>query len=377
MLRYMTAGESHGKGFMAIIDGMPLGMRIDELFINNELSKRMHGYGRGGRMSIEKDKVQIIAGVRKGYTLGSPIGLLVENKDRKIDKLPEVKNPRPGHADLAGMQKYGTLDARDILERASARETVAKVAAGAVAKIFLKGFDIDVISHVTALGGIEADTKTLSFEEIKEFSDMKNSPLRCANKSAEKKMCMKIDQAKNEGDTLGGCFEVLVRGVPVGLGDHTQWDKRIDGNISRAMIAIPAVKAVSVGEGIDSAAKEGSKVHDPIEYNRECRKFVRTSNNAGGIEGGVTNGCLVRIKGFMKPISTLAEPLASVNITTKQVESAATERSDVTAVSACGVVAEAIVAIEIAAAFLEKFGGDSIEEIRRNYEGYLEQLKCM
>jgi len=369
----MTAGESHGKGIMAILDGVPAGLKMDEIAINKDLIRRMHGYGRGGRMKIEKDKAEIIAGCRKGVTIGSPIGIMVKNNDHKIDELPDVKNPRPGHADLAGMEKYGTNDARNILERASARETAARVAAGSIAKLLLKEFNIRAVSHVTMLGGIKAKTDGLSFEDILTKTDIASSELRCADKTAEKKMCKAIDKAK--GDTLGGSFEVIVEGVPAGLGSYSQWDKRLDGVIARAVLSIPAVKAASIGRGIENAALKGSEVHDAIGYNGKA--FVRATNNAGGLEGGITNGSQIVVTAFMKPISTLSSPLGSVNIDTKKEGTAAVERSDVTAVPACGVVAEAVIAIEIASAFLEKFGSDSIKEIKRNYEGYIEQIKKM
>ncbi|MDP8258030.1 MAG: chorismate synthase [Candidatus Aadella gelida] len=377
MFRYMTAGESHGKGMMAILEGVPAGLKIDEKCINNELIRRMHGYGRGGRMKIEKDQIEIISGCRKGMTIGSPMGLVVINKDHKIDTLPEVKSPRPGHADLAGMQKYGFGDARDVLERASARESVAKVAAGSVAKLFLKEFCIRVTSHVTAIGDVKAQTDGLSFDEIEKFSDISRAKLRCADKEAEKKMCNLVDEAAKEGDTLGGVFEVIVDNVLPGMGSYVQWDSRLDGRLARAIMSIPAVKGISIGNGIECAYLKGSETHDPIVYEEKEKRLFRETNNAGGIEGGMSNGEAIRIRGFMKPIATLKKPLKSVNIDTKEASRAATERSDVTAVPACGVIAEAVVAIEIASVLTEKFGSDSIEEIKRNYNGYIEQLKNM
>ncbi|MFH1665171.1 MAG: chorismate synthase [Candidatus Omnitrophota bacterium] len=377
MIRYMTAGESHGKGEVTILEGVPAGLKIDKGFIDNELARRMAGYGRGKRMEIEQDRVEIVAGCRKGVTIGSPIGMLVPNKDFKIDELHAVKCPRPGHADLAGMQKYGMADARDVLERASARETAARVSAGAVAKLILKEFDIRILSHVTMLGGAEAKTEGLSFEDIYKLAYDAVSRLRCADRKAEEAMCGKIDEASRAGDTLGGSFEVIVRGVPAGLGSYVQWDRRMDGAIARAVMSIPAVKAVSIGQGIECSMKKGSETHDPIKYDAGRKTFGRLSNNAGGIEGGVTNGMDVVVKGFMKPIATLASPLRSVDIDTKHECAAATERSDVTAVPACGVIAESVVALEIASAFLEKFGGDSMKELTRNYNGYMEQLRAM
>ncbi|MDD5633914.1 MAG: chorismate synthase [Candidatus Omnitrophica bacterium] len=377
MIRYMTAGESHGKGIMAILDGMPAGLKIDENFVNWELRRRMHGYGRGGRMAIESDTAEIMSGLHKGLTIGSPIGIFVRNKDHKIDELPPLKCPRPGHADLAGIQKYGFKDARSVLERASARETAGRVAAGAVAKIFLKEFGIRILSHVTMIGGVYADTKGLTFDDIRELSDVTRSEVRCADKKAEKAMCGEIDKARENGDTLGGTVEVIVDKVPPGLGSYTQWDRRIDGNLARAVMSIQAVKAVSIGSGIASSAKRGSEVHDPITYDKSEKIFSRSSNNSGGLEGGVTNGSEITIEIFMKPIATLTNPLESVDIDTKEKKEASTERSDVTAVSACGVVAEAVVALEITSSFLEKFGGDSIREIRSNYDSYLEYLRSI
>jgi chorismate synthase len=360
---------------MAILDGVPAGVELDEKVVNNELLRRMHGYGRGGRMSIEQDTADIIAGCCRGRTIGSPVGILIGNKDHKIDELPEVKCPRPGHADLAGIQKYGFGGARDVLERASARETAARVAAGAVAKLILREFGMRVLSHVTAIGDIKADVEGLAFDEISKLTDIKKSELRCADKKAEKNMCTLIDEAKESGDTLGGVFEVIADGVPPGLGSYAQWDKRMDGALARSVMSIPAVKAVSIGNGVECAGRKGSGTHDAITYDNTEKTFFRQSNNAGGTEGGVTNGEPVVVKGFMKPIATLGNPLKSVDIDTKQEKTAATERADVCAVSACGVVAEAAVALEIASAFLDKFGGDSVAETRRNYETYREQLK--
>jgi len=374
MLRYLTAGESHGKGLMAILDGVPSGLAMDEALINLELSRRMFGYGRGGRMDIEADTAEVVAGCRKKRTIGSPIGLLVKNRDHKINELPAVKDPRPGHADLAGVQKYAHSDARDVLERASARETAARVACGAVAKMILKEFGIRVLSHVVEIGGVKADTKGLSADEIAEKADMSSSRLRCADPAAEKEMCRVIDEAKQAGDTLGGGFEVIVENAPPGLGTYAQWDRRLDGALARAVMSIPAVKAVSIGEGIRAASSKGSEVHDAVKYDSARKRFIRDTNNAGGLEGGVTNGEPVVVRGYMKPIATLSSPLETVNLDSKKNSSASTERSDVCAVSACGVIAEAVIAMEIASALLEKLGGDSMVEIKRNYEGYLKQL---
>ena len=375
MLRYMTAGESHGKGLVAILDGVPAGLTMDKGFIDNDLAKRMFGYGRGGRMAIEQDTADIISGCRRGITIGSPVGILIKNADHKIDKLPDVTCPRPGHADLAGIQKHGFDDARDVLERASARETAARVAAGAVAKLILRECGIRILSHVTMIGNVEADTSNLSFDEISRLSDTSESKLRCADRKAEKRMCKEIDNAEKKGDTLGGSFDVIADGIPPGLGSYAQWDRRLDGNIARAMVSIPAVKAVSIGNGIENAASKGSEVHDAIGYDPDKGVFTRSSNNAGGMEGGLTNGEPVIVKGFMKPIATLGSPMSSVDIVSKKESSAARERSDVVAVSACAVVGEAVVAIEIASSFLEKFGKDSMTDIKRNYDAYMKRIR--
>lgn len=375
MLRYLTAGESHGKGLIAILDGVPAGLVLDERFINRELARRMVGYGRGKRMSIESDKAEILGGCRRGVTIGSPVAMLIFNKDYKINDLPDIKNPRPGHADLAGMMKYGFDDARNVLERASARETAARVAAGAVAKLILADFGIRVISHVTMLGGVKANSAGLTADKISALAE--KSDLRCVDKRAAEKMRAEIDKAARSGDTLGGAFEVIAEGLPPGLGSYTQWDRRLDGALTRAVMSIPAVKAVSIGNGIECASMKGSETHDPIGYDDRKKLFKRYSNNAGGLEGGVTNGQLLTLKAFMKPIATLSAALDSVDMSTKKKKKAATERSDVTAVPACGVVAESVVAIELASAFLAKFGGDSVAETERNYEAYLKAVRGM
>lgn len=372
MLRLMTAGESHGKALVAILDGVPAGLEVDLESVNRDLSRRMSGYGRGERMNIEKDSADIIAGLRKGVTIGSPVGIIVRNKDHKIDELEDVTCPRPGHADLAGVEKFGFRDARSALERASARETAARVAAGSIAKLLLSEVGINVISHVDMIGEAKADVEGLLPAEL--FKRAEASDVRCADKKAEGLMIKKIDAAKEEGDTLGGSFEVIVTGVPAGLGSYTQWDRRIDGNLARAIVSIPAVKAVSIGTGVENAGLKGSEVHDAIGYDSKAKTYTRASNNAGGTEGGVTNGEDVRVKGYMKPIATLSSPLDSVDMITKKKAQASTERSDVCAVPACAVIAEAVVAIEIASSLLDKFGGDSVEEVKRNLEAYLKHL---
>lgn len=372
MLRYLTAGESHGRCMLVILDGMPAGLIIDKKRIDEELSRRMLGYGRGRRMRIESDRVEILSGLRRGKTIASPIALMIKNVDQSIDTLPIVSGPRPGHADLNGALKYNTKDMRDILERSSARDTVSRVAAGAVAKILLGQFDIRLASHVVMIGGIEANTRTLGFNQIVAVSE--RSVVRCADPRASKRMCVEIDDAMRSGDTLGGVFEVIIRGVPAGLGTHTQWDKDLDANLAKAIMSIQAVKGVSFGMGFEAAKRRGSAVHDEIFYSNS-KGFFRRTNNAGGIEGGMTNGEDVIIQAVMKPISTLKTPLASVNIKTKRSVKATVERSDVCAVPAAGVIGEAVSAIEVANAMMEKFGGDSIGEMRRNYEGYLAQVR--
>lgn len=372
MLRYLTSGESHGEALLGILEGIPAGLRIDAGYINDELSKRQKGYGRGDRMKIESDKVKILSGVMKNTTIGSPIAVLVYNKDFSIDRMPEVKNPRPGHADLAGMLKYGFQDARPVLERASARETAMRVAIGALCKQFLDYFSINILSHVIMIGGIKANTAELMFSDISR--KIINSQLRCVDANAEKLMKEKIDIAKSRKDTLGGVFEVRVKGVLPGLGSYVQPDKRMDALLAQNIMSIPSVKAVEIGEGINGAVRFGSDVHDEIFYSSK-RGLYRNTNNAGGIEGGMSNGEEIVIRGYAKPISTLMQGLRTVNIVTKKPEKASIERSDVCAVPSAGVIAEAMSAFVITMLFLEKFGGDSILEIKRNYKGYADNLK--
>ena len=372
MLRYLTSGESHGKCMLAILEGLPAGLEVDLTAVNNELARRMVGYGRGKRMQIEADKAEILSGLRKNKTIGSPVSILIPNVDHSIDKMPVVLEPRPGHADLTGVLKYNSSDVRDILERASARETVARVGVGSVAKILLAEFGIKVTSHVTMIGNIEARIKGLGFNQIVTLSE--RSPVRCADHNASRLMCNQIDKAAAKGDTLGGEFEILIEAVPPGLGSYIHWDKKIDARLAMAIMSIQAIKAVGFGIGFDAAKRQGSMVHDEIFYDKR-KGFYRKTNNAGGIEGGMTNGENIVIRAAMKPISTLKKPLSSVNIKTKKPVSASVERSDVCAVPAAGVIGEAVAAIEIANAFIEKFGGDSVKEMRRNFNGYLEQLK--
>ncbi len=384
---FITAGESHGKGLVAIIEGLPAGLKIDVDFINRELWRRQQGYGRGGRMKIESDTAEIISGVRHGKTLGSPVALLVRNRDfenwqdvmnvepREFDddkRARRLTRPRPGHTDLAGGLKYDTHDLRDILERASARETAARVAVGAFARLLLKEFDIEIASHTAMIGNIPHLPVEATWDEIAAIPD--DSPLRCVDREAEQQMIALIDATKEAKDTLGGIFEVVARGVVAGLGSHTQWGRKIDGRLAQAIMCIPAVKAVEIGAGVEVSRATGSQIHDQISYNIDERRFTRPTNRAGGIEGGITNGEQVRVKGHLKPISTLRRPLASVDVITKQDSSAAFERSDIVAVPAAGVIGEAMVAIVLCDAAREKFGGDSLAEMKRNFEGYLEQI---
>jgi len=370
MLRYFTAGESHGKAIVAILEGMPAGLKVSKPLVNEELKKRQVGYGRGDRMKIEADTVSILSGLRSNETIGSPITLLIKNKDSRINELPKILSPRPGHADLAGAMKYGRRDMRDILERSSARETAARVAVGAVCRQLLEKFDIEIFSHVVLLGGVDAHTSSLEFDEIRKIAS--ESQLRCADKAAEKLMRDEIDSAFAEGDTLGGVFEVIITSLPAGLGSHVQWDRKMDARLAMAVMSIQAVKGVEVGAGFTVAKKRGSRIHDAIVY--KDGRFKRPTNNAGGIEGGITNGEPIILRGAMKPISTLRRPLESVDIITKKSTKATVERADVVAVPSCAVIAENVCAIEMANAFMEKFGSDSIAEIKRNYQNYIKYL---
>ncbi len=365
MLRYLTAGESHGRGLLAILDGLPAGLKIDQEFIDAELKARQGGYGRGGRMEIESDRAEIWSGMRDGMTIGSPLGLVIVNRDHTIDQLSPVTAPRPGHADLAGGRKFGHRDLRNVLERASARETAARVALGAIAQILLREFSIVVESWVTALGGITAGDATP--EERRR--NLAASRLNCPDPEAEKRMIELIDRTREKGDTLGGVFQVEIAGVPVGLGSYSQGDTRLDGRLAAALMSIPAIKGVEIGAGFPAAAEPGSRVHDVIACTEDG--ICRPTNRAGGIEGGVSNGEPIVIRAAMKPIPTLARPLATVDLATGKPAEAARERSDVCALPAASVVGRAVAALELARAFLEKFGGDSVEEIRRNLSGYL------
>src|SRR5262245_3405829 len=387
MFRFTTAGESHGRALVAIVEGLPSGLPIDIEQINHELWRRQQGYGRGARMKIEQDRVEILSGVRHGQALGSPVALMIENKDWEnwqevmateaadvpAEKSRRVKRPRPGHADLAGGLKYDARDLRNVLERASARETAARVACGAIAKQLLAQFGIEIRSHVIQLGGNPDGPLNLTFDQI--ASVPVDSPLNCADTNAQQKMIELIDQKKSEGDTLGGIFEVVARGVVPGLGAHTSWDQKLDGRLAQAIMSIHAVKAVAIGAGFAASSLPGSEVHDEISYDGHTKEFSRPTNRAGGLEGGVTNGEELRVRGHLKPISTLRRALRSVDIDTKQEEKAAFERSDITVVPAAGVIGEAMVALTLAQAMREKFGGDSLGEMKRNCDGYREQLR--
>ncbi|MBI5562590.1 MAG: chorismate synthase [Deltaproteobacteria bacterium] len=403
MLRYLTSGESHGKELTAIIEGMPTGLDIAAAQIDRDLARRQAGYGRGGRMRIETDRVEITSGVRWGMTTGSPIALVIKNRDWEnwleamavaipdaVEDERQVTRPRPGHADLAGGIKYGHRDLRNVLERSSARETAARVAAGAVAKRLLESFGITVASWVVEIGGVRW-TRVRRLDAARLFAGAEASQVRCPDEGASARMMRRIDKAKAEGDSVGGVFEVAVTGVPPGLGSHVQWDRKLDARLAAALMSIQAIKGVEVGVGFKAASIPGSKTHDEIFYMAKAGtmtkaahaagpwwprspRFYRKTNNAGGIEGGMSNGEPIMLRAVMKPIPTLYRPLRSVDIGTKEPFKASVERSDACAVPAAAVVAEAAVAFEIAGAFMEKTGGDSLAEIKRNYEGYLAQV---
>ena len=389
MLRFTTAGESHGIALVSILEGMVAGLPIVAADIDVDLARRQQGYGRGRRMKIESDHVELLSGVRGGETLGSPIAMIIHNRDWKnwqeiMDPAPregdpdrkrQVTRPRPGHVDLSGMLKYDRSDARDVLERASARETTARVAAGAICRRFLREFDITLGSHVVHLGGVDAKRPQKLPADINKVAD--ESELRTLDRDAEEEMIARIDAAKAEGNTLGGIAEVICDGVPVGLGSHVSWDRKLDGRLAAALMSIPAVKAVEIGLGVEAARRKGSDVHDEIdadERNVRAGRIRRRSNRAGGMEGGISNGEQIVVRAAMKPISTLMRPLGTIEMKTREPAQAVAERSDVTAVPAMGVIAEAMTAFVVAQAFLEKFGGDSLPETRRNYQGYLSAL---
>ncbi len=388
MLRFETAGESHGECLVATLTGLPAGVPVSLDTVDHELWRRQQGYGRGGRMKIEQDRAEIVSGVRHSQTIGSPVAILIRNRDWQNwtealpvedmdgaeDKRKPVTRPRPGHADLAGAIKYNFADARYILERASARETTARVALGALAKALLIQFSIDIASHVIAVGSVRL-ARAAAWEEVAAMREKTEVLLGCIDVETEQRMKGVVDQAYRTGDTVGGVFEVIAHGVPPGLGSHTTWDARLDGRLAQAIVSIQAVKGVELGFAAENAASFGSQVQDTIHYDREARQFTRGANRAGGLEGGITNGQDVLVRGFLKPISTLRRPLESVDLATREPALAAYERSDVCVVPAAGVIAEAMVALVLAQAFLEKFGGDSLGETKRNFEGYLNQVR--
>ena len=394
MLRFSTAGESHGESLVALLSGLPAGIPVDQSFLDHELWRRQQGYGRGGRMRIEKDTAHILSGVRHGHTIGSPIAMTLANNDWKNweeilpvaegdpEKHKAVTSPRPGHADLAGALKYNFPDARYILERASARESAARVACGAVAKMLLRALHIEVASHVTRVGSAEL-SREATFQENAALASREDVLLACVDPESEARMKAEVDVALRTGDTIGGIFEVVVHGLPPGIGTHVNWDERLDGLLAQAVMSLQAVKAVELGRGVTAAQSPGSKVHDAIAYSGDVgqlaeggpfTKFTREHNNAGGLEGGISNGEDLVIRGYLKPISTLRRPLASVSFETREVTKASYERSDVCVVPAAGVAAEAMVALTVARSLLEKFGGDSLTELHRNYTGYCRQI---
>jgi chorismate synthase len=389
MLRYFTSGESHGEALVAFLSGLPAGLTIDQTFVDRELWRRQQGYGRGGRMKIETDKAHFLSGIRHGKTIGSPVAVLLENRDWQNwkeslpvelgdpEKHKRVASPRPGHADLAGALKYDFAEARYVLERASARESAARVAIGALAKLILRDLGMEIASHVIAVGAVSIGDREIAWEQIEPLAHKDEILLSCADREAEQRMKEEVDKVLRTGDSVGGVFEVVAHNVPPGLGSYAQWDERLDALLAAAVMSLQAVKAVEIGSGIQAAFSPGSAVHDEIGYRRESgfAGFTRTRNNAGGIEGGVSNGQEIRVRGYLKPISTLRRPLKSVDFSTREPVKAAYERSDVCVVPAAGVAAEAMVALTLARCALEKFGGDSLRETKRNFQGYLEQLK--
>jgi chorismate synthase len=388
-LRFLTAGESHGPALTVIVEGLPAGVSVDRAVIDRDLRRRMGGYGRGGRMKIEKDRVEILGGVRFGRSLGSPISLLIRNLDfenwaeamspegeRPDDERARVvTRPRPGHADLAGSLKYGTHDARDILERASARETAARTAAGALARCLLSEAGIEVTSHTVSVGyAVAPGLVEGDFDRLLAMPDF--APMRCLDEPATEAMIAAVEAARKDKDSVGGVFEVLARGVPPGLGSHAHWDRRMSSRLGGALMSIQAVKAASIGDGVEGGSRRGSKHHDPILYDPDEKRFHRPTNRAGGIEGGVTNGEMIVVRGYLKPLSTLPRPLPSVDLVEKKAFDATQERTDTIPIVAAGVVGEAMVCLVLADALLEKAGGDSLAETLRNLEAYRESLKA-
>ena len=390
MLRFSTAGESHGEGLVALVSGLPAGVPVDQALLDRELWRRQKGYGRGGRMRIERDCAHILSGVRHGKTIGSPVAMTIANADWKnweeilpveagdAAKHKAVASPRPGHADLAGSLKYNFPDARYVLERASARESTSRVAAGALAKLFLRTLGIEVLSHVIRVGKVELE-RSATWDEIVAVASKDEVMLGCVDPETEARMKEQVEEVSRTGDTVGGIFEVVVHGVPAGLGTYANWDERLDGLLAWSVMSLQAVKAVEIGRGVTAAESFGSKVHDPIHYadhdNGKPTRFTRPQNNAGGIEGGVSNGEDIVVRGYLKPISTLRRPLESVRFDTREATSASYERSDICVVPAAGVAAEAMVALTVAGVAQQKFGGDSVVEMRRNFEGYIEQIR--
>jgi chorismate synthase len=390
MLRFLTAGESHGRALTVIVDGLPAGLTVTEEAIASELARRQLGYGRGRRMAIERDRAQIVGGVRRGETIGAPVSLLIENKDwpnwqhtMSVEREPgsnaggahraSITRPRPGHADLSGGLKFDRDDLRDVLERASARETAARVAAGTLARLLLQEAGVSIVSHVYRVGGVGIESPaSVTYEQAAAIRA--DAPLHCADTALEVKMMAAIDAAKAAGDTLGGAFEVIARGMPAGVGSYAQWDTRLDGRLAQALVSVPAVKATAIGDGVAAASLPGSAVHDEIVPGATDTGIARPTNRAGGLEGGITNGEDVRITGYMKPISTLMKPLASVDLATGEPSPAVIERSDVCAISAAAVVGEAVVAWVLAAAMLEKFGGDTVRDLLAALAAYRSRL---
>ncbi len=389
MLRYFTSGESHGEALVAFLSGLPAGLAVDQAFVDRDLWRRQQGFGRGGRMKIETDRAHFLSGIHHGKTIGSPIAVMLENRDWQNwkeslpvetgdpEKHKRVASPRPGHADLAGALKYDFSEARYVLERASARESAARVAIGAIAKLLLRELGVEVLSHVIAVGAASIADREIPWEQIEPLARKDEVLLSCADPEAELLMKAEVDKVLRTGDSVGGVFEVVAHSVPPGLGSYVQWDERLDALLAGAIMSLQAVKAVEIGTAIQAARSPGSAVHDEIGYQRDAgfSGFTRTRNNAGGIEGGVSNGQEIRVRGYLKPISTLRRPLQSVDFTTREPVKAAYERSDVCVVPAAGVAAEAMVALTLARCALEKFGGDSLRETKRNFQGYLEQLK--
>jgi chorismate synthase len=389
MLRFETAGESHGECLVATLTGLPSGVPVRVADVNHELWRRQQGFGRGGRMKIETDTVRIVSGVRHSQTIGAPIAMILENRDWQnwTDILPveaasdseekkkRLTRPRPGHADLAGAIKYNFAESRYILERASARETTARVAVGGLCKQYLREFGIEVLSHVIQTGPVRL-ARPVEWGEIVALSQKHEVLLGCVDGETETRMKEVVDEAYRTGDTIGGVFEVRAHGLPIGLGSHIAWDTRLDGRLAQAILSMQAVKGVEIGEAEEAASEFGSKVQDTIHYDKPERRFYRGANKAGGLEGGITNGQELIVRGMLKPISTLRRPLASVDLETREESQAAYERSDVCVLPAAGVIGEAMVAIVLAQAMLEKFGGDSLIESKRNYDGYIQQVRA-